>query len=375
METRTTHADKTAARQALRMRRFSIAVLTYAECGALAQVCAWMGYLPPWLPACWVAGAALVNGAFCLVIRRGWNLSLRDPSMTQIQLVVSMLAAMVLIFYAGRARGALLVLLVVPMLFGVFRLTFRQMACVGAIGVVGYAGVIALDMQWQPGRVPLDLELLYLVCLAATMLYVCIMCGYISKVRANLAVAVTQVRELAVRDPLTGLFNRRHLTETMTIEIARCERHLRGGIALCMVDIDRFKQVNDRFGHPVGDQVILWVAKCLQASVRVVDYVARYGGEEFVLLLEESEAANALATCERIRAQVAQLRLPDLPELAVTVSIGVARRRAAEDANQLIVLADQALYLAKVRGRNRVAEAPALTIPTNSHRAGVALQG
>ncbi|MGH8110559.1 MAG: GGDEF domain-containing protein [Rhodanobacteraceae bacterium] len=286
-----------------------------------------------------------------------------------------MLAAMVLIFYAGRARGALLVLLVVPMLFGVFRLTFRQMACVGAIGVVGYAGVIALDMQWQPGRVPLDLELLYLVCLAATMLYVCIMCAYISKVRANLAVAVTQVRELAVRDPLTGLFNRRHLTETMTIEIARCERHLRGGIALCMVDIDRFKQVNDRFGHPVGDQVILWVAKCLQASVRVVDYVARYGGEEFVLLLEESEAANALATCERIRAQVAQLRLPDLPELAVTVSIGVARRRAAEDANQLIVLADQALYLAKVHGRNRVAEAPALTIPTNSHRAGVALQG
>lgn len=121
--------------------------------------------------------------------------------------------------------------------------------------------------------------------------------------------------------------------------------------------------------------MIVWVAKCLLVSVRVVDYVARYGGEEFVLLLEEPEAADALATCERIRAQVVELRLLDLPELAVTVSIGVACRKAAEDASQLIVRADHALYLAKARGRNRVEEAPALTIPTDSHRTGVGVQG
>lgn len=165
-----------------------------------------------------------------MTFHRSWNLSLRDPSMTPIQLVVSMVAAMALIFYADKARGALLMLLVVPILFGVFRLNFRQTACIGAIGVAGYAGMIVLSTQLHQDRVPLALELLYLVCLAATMLYVCLMCGYISKVREDLVVAVTKIRELAVRDSLAGLFNRRHLTETLAIEVERCERNLRSGI-------------------------------------------------------------------------------------------------------------------------------------------------
>lgn len=363
MDIQTENAEETAARQALRMRRFFMAVATYASCGALAQIYAWMGYLPLWLPLCWVIGAILVNGTFFLILHRGWNLTLRDPSMTQIQLIVSMIATMVLVFFADQARGALLMLLPVSMLFGVFRLNCPQMVRVGAIGVFGYAGVIVSSVHLYPHREPLDLELLYLGSLAVVMLYVCLMCGYISK-----------IRELAQRDPLTGLFNRRHLIETLTVDVARCERRLRSGIALCMVDIDYFKQINDRFGHPVGDEVIILVAKYLQASVRVVDYVTRYGGEEFVLLLEESQAANAVATCERIRAQVAGLRLPDFPELAVTVSIGVACRMAGEDASQLIVRADQALYLAKARGRNRVAEAlePASPPADNPSRVGIA---
>lgn len=375
MEIQTPHTTETKARQALRMRRFLMAVITYAAGGTLAQVFAWMGYLPRWLPACWIGGAIVVNIAFFVTLRRGWNLLLRDPSMTQIQLVLSMVAGMVLIFYADQARGALLVVLVVPMLFGVLRLNFRQMAYIGVIGVAGYAGMIVLSRQWQHDRVPLALELLYLFCLAVTMLYVCLMCGYISKVREDLAVAVTKIRELAVRDSLTGLFNRRHLTETLAIEDARSERHLRGGIALCVVDIDHFKQVNDRFGHPVGDEVIALVAKCMQDSVRVVDYVARYGGEEFVLLLEEPEVSSALVTCNRIRAQVALLRLPHLPELSVTVSVGVAIGTAAERASELLVRADQALYRAKARGRNRVAVAPALAISMDSYRPLVAAQG
>lgn len=371
MDIQTENAEETAARQALRMRRFFMAVITYTSCGALAQIYAWMGYLPLWLPLCWVAGAILVNGTFFLILHRGWNLTLRDPSMTQIQLIVSMIATMVLVSFADQARGALLMLLPVSMLFGVFRLNFRQMVRVGAIGVFGYAGVIVLSIYLYPNREPIDLELLYLGSLAVVMLYVCLMCGYISKMREDLAVALTKLRELAQRDPLTGLFNRRHLIETLTIDVARCERRLRSGITLCMVDIDYFKQINDRFGHPVGDEVIILVAKYLQASVRVVDYVTRYGGEEFVLLLEESQAANAVATCERIRAQVAELRLRGFPELAVTVSIGVACRTAGEDASQLIVRADQALYLAKARGRNRVAEAlePASPPADNPSRA------
>lgn len=375
VENQITHNNETEERQSLRMRRYSMAVLTYAAGSALVQAFAWVGYLPSWLPAFWVSGVIIVNVAFFLTLRRGWNLSLRDPSMTQLQLVVSMVAGMVLIFYADQARGALLVLLVVPMLFGAFRLSFRQMAFVGAIGVAGYAGIIVLSRQLHHERLPLALELLYLTCLAATMLYVCIMCSYISKVREELAAAVTKIRVLAVRDPLTGLFNRRHLNETLTIEDARRERQLRGGVVLCIVDIDHFKKVNDRYGHPVGDEVIAMVAKCMQESVRLVDYVARYGGEEFVVLLEESGGASAQLTCERIRAQIAQLRVPGLPELSVTVSIGLACRTAGEHTSKLLARADQALYLAKARGRNRVAVATDLVITTGAPPARFAAQG
>jgi len=207
MDIQTENAEETAARQALRMRRFFIAVITYTSCGALAQIYAWMGYLPLWLPLCWVTGAILVNGTFFLILHRGWNLTLRDPSMTQIQLIVSMIATMVLVFFADQARGALLMLLPVSMLFGVFRLNGRQMVQIGAIGVFGYAGVIVLSIHLYPNREPLDLELLYLGSLAVVMLYVCLMCGYISKMREDLAAALTKIRELAQRDPLTGLFN------------------------------------------------------------------------------------------------------------------------------------------------------------------------
>ncbi|MEO7050825.1 MAG: GGDEF domain-containing protein [Rhodanobacter sp.] len=357
------------------MRRFYMALSTYAAGGALVQAFAWAGYLPRWLPACWVAGVILVNAAFFVTLRRGWNMSLRDPSMTQLQLVVSMAAAMVLIFYADQARGALLVLLVVPMLFGAFRLSFRQMISIGALGVAGYAGMIVLSRQLHHDRLPLALELLHLACLAVTMLYVCIICSYMSRVREELAAAVTKIRVLAVRDPLTGLFNRRHLDETLTMEDARLERQLTGSVVLCVVDIDHFKKINDCYGHPVGDAVLAQVAKCIQGSVRAVDYVARYGGEEFVLLLEESEGASAQVTCERIRGQIAQLRLPGLPALSVTVSIGLASRTAAEPTSKLLARADQALYLAKARGRNRVAVATDVVVVAVEPSARFAVHG
>jgi diguanylate cyclase (GGDEF)-like protein len=351
------------AQQALRLRRFLMSVATYAACAVLVQLCAWLGHLPAWLPAWWAAGCALANGAFFLILRRNWNLRLRDPSMTEAQLVVSMFAVMVLIYHADDARGAFLMLFPVPLLFGVLRLRLGQMARVGAVGIGGYAAVIALLALTDPRRVQLDVEALNLLALAGVMAFVCLMGGYLSKVRAELSRSLATIREMAQRDPLTGVFNRRHLIEALDREVARCQRHSGRGLALCMIDLDHVKRINDSFGHPVGDEVLIAVGARIGKSIRSSDYVARYGGEEFAVMLEAESSDLAFTVCERIRCDIAGLQIPALQGTPLGVSIGVASCEAGDSPTDLLERADKALYRAKAEGRNCTRGCPAPAVP------------
>jgi len=342
------------AKQTLRMRRFFMAAATYGACGLFAQTCAWMGYLPGWLPAWWSGGVLVVNLALFVAFRRGWNLRFSDPSLTELQLVLSNTAVLVLIFHAGAARAAFLSLLVVPLLFGVLRLRSHQMARVGAFGVIGYAVLIAvLDMR-QPREIRLGVEMLNLLALTLTTVFVCLLGGYISKVRAELSRSVATIRDMAQRDPLTGVFNRGHLMDALEREVARCERHGGRGLAVCMVDLDYFKRINDTYGHPAGDAVLVAVGRCVSESIRGSDYLARHGGEEFVALLEGDSAEQASLVCERIRGQIGQLRMAALQDTALSASIGVAVYEPGDDAGSLLERADKALYQAKAEGRNCV---------------------
>jgi diguanylate cyclase (GGDEF)-like protein len=345
---------ETEAKQALRMRRFLMSATTYFFCAILAQWGAFLGYLPLWTPLWWAVGVTVLNVGFFLMIRSGKNLQLRDPSMTEVQLVCSLLAAMVFISQADEARGVMLMFLPVPLLFGILRLNFREMARVALVGFIGYVAVILFLWTYQPQRIKLPLELFQLVALGTVMVFVCLMSGYISHVRAELGVAVKKIEELAHRDSLTGLFNRRHLMERLEMDIARYSRQRSRGVALCMVDLDHFKRINDSFGHPVGDQVLVEVGNCLVKSTREIDCVARYGGEEFIVLLDGLSEDLALSTGERIRAQIGRLQIPALEGQAMSVSIGIAYLKSGESPPSLIERADKALYLAKTGGRNRV---------------------
>jgi diguanylate cyclase (GGDEF)-like protein len=356
----------TETKQALRLRRFFMAVATYVFCAILGQVCAWLGYLPPWFPVWWAIGVAVVNGFFYFLLQSGQNLRFKDPSMTEAQLIFSMFAAMAIISVAREARGAFLIFLPVPMLFGALRLNFWQMARVGFIGLLGYACVIAVNWHQQPERVKISLEILYLLSLASVMIFVCLMCGYISNIREKLSSAVATINELARRDSLTGLFNRRDLMEKLDIEMARCKRKLRSGLTLCLVDVDHFKSINDKFGHPVGDDVLKLCGTCLLDSVRTTDYVARYGGEEFVLVLDADSEDLALQTCERVRKQVEQIRVETLADFSISVSVGVAHLIEGESVAGLIARADLALYEAKANGRNCVCVAPRFNALTDA---------
>lgn len=166
------------------------------------------------------------------------------------------------------------------------------------------------------------------------------------KANARLEVAVTT-------DALTGLSNRRAFFDRLEAESAR---RANGPLAVAMVDIDHFKAVNDRYGHPGGDEALRAVASALKGSVRTGDHVARIGGEEFAILIDGLELAEAGGVCEQVRARVAEvpILLSDGRSLGVTLSLGVATRQPGEPSDALLARADRALYEAKANGRNRV---------------------
>lgn len=169
-----------------------------------------------------------------------------------------------------------------------------------------------------------------------------------------------QVQKLAITDGLTGIFNRRHLLELAQHEYERFQRFHRPLSAL-MLDLDHFKHVNDAYGHPVGDQVLIALTQCCNEHLRATDLFGRYGGEEFLALLPETEHAQAMQVAERLRQKVEEILLSsNKGPVHITISIGVATLdpNSGLDLDQLIVKADDALYAAKAAGRNRVCAAP-----------------
>lgn len=172
--------------------------------------------------------------------------------------------------------------------------------------------------------------------------------------RLRLNGAMEQLAELAMRDELTGLYNRRHIMEVLKGQKALADRgHV--GFTLCYCDLDHFKQVNDRFGHPCGDQVLHDFADLAARVVRSVDFVARIGGEEFLLVLVGADAETASNVAERLGEQTRQMCVvPGEEDFRLTVSIGIATFKEGERVEDVIQRADQALYRAKSEGRDGI---------------------
>jgi len=159
-------------------------------------------------------------------------------------------------------------------------------------------------------------------------------------------------------DPLTGLYNRRGFEVKLPYALERARRGQRA-ITLAMLDLDRFKQVNDRYGHAAGDVLLQAVAELLERNLREDDLAVRWGGEEFLVLLSDSDLKQAVQIFERVRARIAELRLTDIHE-QVTASVGLAGGRIPRDSAEVfrwILEADDALIRAKKEGRDRIVTA------------------
>jgi len=180
-----------------------------------------------------------------------------------------------------------------------------------------------------------------------------------------------RLKELSNTDPLTNLFNRRYLTKALNSELLRAER-TGDCLSLIILDIDHFKKVNDTYGHQNGDLVLSVIAAEAQTHLRCYDIAARYGGEEFVLVLPGTSLTGGMEVAERLREEIEALAFASpMDKLSLTISLGVAHFPSplVDDMESLIRQADEALYRAKQKGRNRV-EAMLMSADQQSQESG-----
>jgi diguanylate cyclase (GGDEF)-like protein len=169
--------------------------------------------------------------------------------------------------------------------------------------------------------------------------------------QAAVAVNKAQLWDMAVTDSLTGLYVRRYFMVKLQEEIHRAERYNKP-LSVVMVDLDRFKNINDTYGHDAGDRALKTISQFFQKNIRDIDAIGRYGGEEFVMLIPDADKKAAFCLAERLRKELAKVKLEDLPP--ITISLGIATYPSdGTDIEELIKKADAAMYEAKRKGRNR----------------------
>jgi diguanylate cyclase (GGDEF)-like protein len=347
-------------RQALRLGRFLMAAGTSLLVALALLLFAFLGLLP-WRAAIeGSAGIVTLIVAFFVLFRTGLNLRFADPSLTTEQVGAAILSLAYVMYHAGPAREAFTLFYPVAMLFGVLRLNAARLMALAMLALVAHATVLHLSYLRDPSM-NVRAALTEFGVLMIVLPWFAVMGGYVNRLRVRLSDSHKELRhafdrmgELAIRDELTGVYNRRYLMETLVRERSRSDR-LAEAFSLCLIDIDHFKSVNDSFGHAAGDAVLKHFAALAPRGLRGIDTFGRFGGEEFLIVLPATGRQGALAAGERVRAATEASAFPELPaERRVTISVGVATHARGEDVTAVLARADEALYQCKRAGRNRV---------------------
>jgi len=175
----------------------------------------------------------------------------------------------------------------------------------------------------------------------------------LQNIQSQLRASNKQLKKLATTDDLTGLFNRNYMNSHLAKELSRFKRYHKT-FGIIMMDVDHFKQINDQFGHDIGDKVLSEIARQLQKGIRTNDAIARWGGEEFLACCSEINTSSLQAIAENLRQTINHLIINDIPDTDISISLGCSVIDNNGNILQLIKQADTALYLAKDNGRNRV---------------------
>lgn len=334
----------------------------YAVNLATVAVGYWQGLIGPGAAPWLLLGLMLTMLAIYAALRSGWSMRFGDASLTLPQIIVAMSWVGVLYACSGRAHTTQLTMLMLAMAVGVFNMDMRGSRIACAYGVVLMSVVIGALAAWQPALYPPRAEFFNWVLVVSCLPTVTLLRVQLTRLRmrlkterAELRQALLRLKDLATHDELTGLHNRTHMTEMLQHYVRRHE-HRGEPFALALLDLDLFKQINDRYGHAVGDDVLRAFANQARATLRQIDIVARWGGEEFLVLCPKSTASEALIGVERLRSAMAGLLVSaEQPDLRVSFSAGLSEPATGEPIEAAIARADAALYTAKAAGRNRSA--------------------
>lgn len=329
----------------------------------LILVCYWLGYvlldaaeLIMLFSCFWLGHLATVGFVY-------WRYKKKiiAPSMTLIHMTWAIIFVSIVLYHTVEIRSSLMMAYLTILPFGAFRLKWRGFFGITLFTLASYAVVLFLFQQNHSGDWLPEVEVIIGVTFLLAMMGYCILGREFSILRERLTdsnqqlkIALTRIEELVITDELTGLYNRRHLLDRLDKQRAIANRE-GTDFVVGFIDLDKFKSINDQFGHRVGDDVLRQFSDLLQESIREVDLVARYGGEEFVLLLNGVGIETAAVVVERIRSAVESLKFSE-QKLAMTISVGITEYRAPETAKETLERADKLLYQAKTEGRNRVVQ-------------------
>ncbi|MBI2734591.1 MAG: GGDEF domain-containing protein [Aquabacterium sp.] len=306
--------------------------------------------------------ALLCTAAFYAVMRLGINQRFADPSMAAPQIICAVLFLAWGYTLGGPGSPIALLLLFVFLMFSIFTSTTRTLITACVVAAVAFAFSMTHVAMSTP-QVPYmaKLQLVYFSVMLFMLISVCVLVSQFNRMRdkatrrkQELSEALARIQDLATRDELTGLFNRRHMLELLNNEKHRCIRSERR-FCIALIDVDRFKAVNDTHGHGVGDEVLASVAGVITGGLRETDVVARWGGEEFLVMFTDTDCPTAELVLSRIQMMLsASMVSQAVPNLHVTFSAGLTHYEPEEMLTRTIDRADRGLYMAKAGGRNRV---------------------
>ena len=350
--------------QRARLAQASLAMLLLAAAVLAMNYFVWIGVAraaPVWA---WSLVTLAGMGVFYALIRSGWSRRHDEPSLTVPQMLFALSSGAVAYALLGAGRGAVFPVVMVILMFGMFVASPRQMRWVGGYAVGLFGAVMAFKAATDPLGHPPAIEFGHFLLVATMLPAVSILAGRLSRLRhrprlhrAELAQALARLREQTTRDELTNLANRRHMETLIAQEHQRCTR---SGQTFCLalLDIDRFKRVNEVHGYGCGDAVLRALTQETLRQVRMSDVLSRWGGGTFLLMMPDTRAALARGGLERLHESLTALRTAhEGASVGVTLSGAVAEHHAGEAVAQTLGRVEQALAEAKAQGGDRVSTA------------------
>lgn len=367
----TTNAGSTTpaieARRRLEQRRqmLLLQAASYAVGDIIVLIYAYAGTVSFAIPAMFFLGGAGLTALFVMLSEANFGDRFDDHFLTSFQAATNIVMQLAFLVVAPEIGFLFLTVVFVIFGFAALRLTSREAVILWAFTGFGVATIffflkipITLPMHTTPEW------------LAGALSFVATLgqCAYIGlfgnamrrtlrRRTVELKAANRRIEELAQLDELTGLVNRRYIMKSLNDEIARAQR---GNIpcSVALIDLDHFKLINDRCGHPAGDEALRTFAISVFANIRAIDKFGRYGGEEFLLILPNTAGDHAVRIIDRLRSIISEVDWTAISgKLNLTMSAGICSVRQGDSADDILARVDAALYRAKDAGRNRVVAA------------------